>query len=67
MDDPHHLAVSGAAQLALSAAPTVYGLMTLNNAALVFGILASVAVIVNTLIRLWWTVQDRRRRRVARG
>lgn len=55
-------AVSGAAQLAVSAGPTAYGLLTLNNLALLFGILASIAVLMNTLLNMWWSVQDRRKR-----
>ncbi len=60
---PH---VSGAAaKLAVGPGVTAVGLFTLNDMALVMGILASLAIFLQTTWRLWTDVQDRRARKAA--
>lgn len=48
------------AKIAVPAGAIGYGWLTLNNFALVVGALASIAVAVHTVLKIYWDAKDRR-------
>lgn len=67
MSDPQHQlgeqVGSAAVKIAAGAVPTAYGIVTLNQIALIVGLLSSLAVLLHTLWKWWWDYQDRKARR----
>lgn len=55
------VAVAGG-KIAAGVAPTAYGLITLNDVALIVGIITSLVVMAHTLWKWWCDHKDRRDR-----
>jgi hypothetical protein len=58
------LAMAGG-KITVGIGPTAYGFLTLDNLALIFGILCSLAVTGHTLWQWWCAAKDRKARQAA--
>lgn len=54
-----------AAKMSAGPGVTVFGVVTLNDAALILGMLCSLALFAHTVWKFWCDVQDRRARKAA--
>ena len=75
MSDPRHdlardlgrEAVTAGAKLTAGPGVVVYGLWTLNDVAMLIGILASAAIFTHTVLKIVWDWRDRWARRGGNG